>query len=114
MNDVIETTKNVQLREQDLAKLRQIFSRFPWVSEVRVFGSRAKGNARRASDVDLCVSAPGVRPTVWSELIEALDEAPIIYELEVLRMDQLSQGDFLYKILREGVVIYTKQPPSKP
>ena len=46
------------LRERDLAWLRQTFQRFPWIGEVRVFGSRATGTARRASDIDLAISAP--------------------------------------------------------
>ncbi len=41
------------LRDQDLAVLRRTFHRFPCVREVRLFGSRATGQARRASDIDL-------------------------------------------------------------
>ena len=64
------------LRGQDLAVLRRTFRRFPGVREVRLFGSRATGHARRASDVDLAISAPDATAGQWLELTEALDEAP--------------------------------------
>lgn len=46
------------LREVDLERLRAVFRRFPEVRRVLVFGSRATGTAKRASDVDLAVEAP--------------------------------------------------------
>lgn len=50
--------KPLALRDKDLAILRGAFRLFPSVREVRVFGSRATGHARRASDLDLAISAP--------------------------------------------------------
>lgn len=94
------------LRERDLAWLRQTFHRFPWVSEVRVFGSRATGTARRASDIDLAISAPEATPNQWQHLIETLESAPIIYELDVVRIDQTHNPRLNEKILREGLRIY--------
>jgi uncharacterized protein len=94
------------LRDQDLAVLRRTFRRFPCVREVRLFGSRATGHARRASDVDLAISAPDATAGQWLELIEALDEAPIIYELDILRADQTNNPRLNDRIDREGVPIY--------
>ena len=94
------------LRERDLSWLRQTFHRFPWVSEVRVFGSRATGTARRSSDIDLAISAPEATPNQWQHLVETLESAPIIYELDVVRIDQTLNPRLNEKILREGLRIY--------
>jgi predicted nucleotidyltransferase len=96
----------VDVRAQDLEVLRALFERFPSVREVRVFGSRATGRARRASDIDLAIDAPEAAPAEWGALREALDEAPIIFELDVVRRDTLASPRLLEKIAREGVVIY--------
>src|SRR5437870_5568290 len=102
--------KTLALRDQDLAVLRRTFHRFPYVREARIFGSRATGNARRASDIDLAISAPDATAGQWLELTEALDEAPIIYELDVVRTERINNARLLEKIAREGVPICPDRP----
>jgi len=94
------------LRDQDLAALRRTFRRFPCVREVRLFGSRATGHARRASDIDLAISAPDATAGEWLDLTDALDEAPIIYEFDVVRTERAHNPRLIEKIAREGVPIY--------
>jgi len=98
--------KTFALRDQDLAVLRRTFSRFPCVREVRLFGSRATGHARRASDIDLAISAPDATADQWLELTDALDEAPIIYEVDIVRTERAHNPQLLERIAREGVPIY--------
>lgn len=98
--------KPLALRERDLAMLRRTFRRFPCVREVRLFGSRATGHARRASDIDLAISAPDATADEWLALTDALDEAPIIYEFDLVRTERAHNPRLLEKIAREGVPIY--------
>ena len=94
------------IRDQDLAALRRTFRRFPYVREVRIFGSRATGHARRASDIDLAISAPDATADQWLELAEAVEAAPIIYELDLVHLERTYNPRLLEKIKREGVPIY--------
>lgn len=96
----------VDLREKDLKTLQNAFRQFPSVREVRIYGSRATGHARRASDIDLAIFAPGIRPMEWSDLCEALENAPIIYEIDIVRPDKLPEGRLKEKIARESIPIY--------
>lgn len=96
----------VDLRDRDLATLRHTFRRFPSIREVRLFGSRATGHARRASDIDLAVSAPNITTEEWLRFTDALDELPIIYELDVIRAERLDNPRLIEKIAQEGVPIY--------
>ena len=98
--------KTIALRPRDLAVLRHTFRRFPCVREVRLFGSRATGTARRASDIDLAISAPDATAEQWLELTDVLEEAPIIYEFDVVRTERAHNPRLLEKIAREGVPIY--------
>ena len=102
--------KPLALRDQDLSVLRRTFRRFPFVREVRLFGSRATGHARRASDIDLAISAPDATADQWLELTDALCEAPIIYEFDVVRTERAHNPRLLEKITREGVPIYPEEP----
>jgi predicted nucleotidyltransferase len=100
------TMKTLSLRDKDLTTLRHTFRRFPAVLQVRVFGSRATGQARRASDIDLAVSAPRATPREWAEIRDALENAPIIYELDVVRPEQTDNPRLKEKIEREGIIIH--------
>ncbi len=104
--------KTPALRARDLAVLVRTFERFPCVREVRVFGSRATGHARRASDIDLAISAPDATADQWLEMTEALDEAPIIYEFDVVRPERTHNPRLMEKIAREGLPIYPKPKPT--
>jgi hypothetical protein len=101
--------KTLALREKDLAVLRGAFQRFPAVREVRVFGSRATGQARRASDLDLAIFAPEATPAEWGDLCEALENAPLIYELDLVRPEQTASKRLKEKIQREGIAIYPQE-----
>ena len=96
----------IDLRPKDLETLRVLFGRFPKVREVVLFGSRATGTARRASDIDLAVAAPDASADEWLALREAIDDAPIIYEFDVVRREALASETLRRAIDREGVRIY--------
>lgn len=100
---------SVDLREKDFDVLRLIFLRFPSVRSVRIFGSRARGVARRASDLDLAVIAPGISDREWSELRHALDEAPLIYNLDIVRFDALKDQKLRARIEADGVEVFVRR-----
>ena len=105
--------KTLAIRDQDLAVLRHTFGRFPWVREVRLFGSRATGHARRASDIDLAISAPDATADQWLELTDAIEETPIIFEFDVVRTERIDNTRLMEKLAREGVPIYPESTPQE-
>lgn len=101
--------KAVSLRDKDRAVLVSTFRRFPSVHEVRVFGSRATGEASRASDLDLAIFAPEATAAEWADLCEALENAPLIYELDVVRPERTTNERLRAKIEREGTRVYPEE-----
>jgi uncharacterized protein len=106
------TRKPLALRDKDLAALRGTLRRFPAVREVRVFGSRATGHARRASDLDLAIFAPQATSIEWAEICEALENAPLIYQLDLVRAEQTTSDRLKEKIESEGIAIYPEATVS--
>jgi predicted nucleotidyltransferase len=100
------------LRAKDLDILRSTFRHFSFVQEVRVFGSRANGVARRSSDLDLAVSSPEATPAEWAELCHALENTPIIYALDIVRPEQIGNERLRARIALEGVMIYPENGES--
>lgn len=45
----------------------------------------------------------------WSDLCEAIENAPIIYEIDLVRPDLLPEGPLKEKIARESIAIYVAE-----
>jgi len=50
------------------ADLACVFARYPAVTQVLIFGSRAKGTWKPGSDIDLAVVAPGMSDLEFARL----------------------------------------------
>jgi predicted nucleotidyltransferase len=50
------TTLRVDLAKHELSAIARWAEQTPWIFEIRLFGSRAKGTARPDSDIDLAVT----------------------------------------------------------
>jgi predicted nucleotidyltransferase len=50
------TTPHVDLAKHELSAIARWAEQTPWISEIRLFGSRAKGTAHPDSDIDLAVT----------------------------------------------------------
>jgi len=44
------------LLKNDLIKICRVFQQFPQIHKVIIFGSRAKGNFRSSSDIDMTIA----------------------------------------------------------
>ncbi|HMX53719.1 MAG TPA: nucleotidyltransferase domain-containing protein, partial [Plasticicumulans sp.] len=80
------------LSAEILEWLRTVFARYPGIERVLVFGSRAKGTYRNASDIDLAVLAPGMDDETFAQLWNDLDDLPLVFTLDVLHWDRLPAG----------------------
>jgi hypothetical protein len=77
-------------------------------------GSSAPGPpapSGRASDLDLAVSAPAADRRQWADLCAALEEAPLIYELDVVRVERAASPRRQEKIARDGVRVFPVDAP---
>lgn len=71
---------------------------------VYLFGSRARGTGRRASDVDVAVEPVEPLPLgVLAELREALDESTVPYRVEIVDLSAADEA-FCARVKREGVL----------
>jgi hypothetical protein len=49
---------------------------------------------------------PGASPAEWADTRDAVENAQLIYELDVVRPERTANARLKDKIAREGVVIY--------
>ena len=70
--------------------LRQVFAHYPDIHQVLIFGSRAKGNYKDGSDIDLDVIAPGMSDSTFTQLWNEIDALPLVFKVDLLHWDRLS------------------------
>lgn len=91
------------LSEDTLELITGCLRQFPEIAWVKIYGSRAKGNYQRGSDIDLAFSSP---TDCSAELREALDELPTPYMFDVTHYETLRHAGLKEHIDRVGVVFY--------
>ena len=91
----------------------RVFERYPQIHRVLIFGSRAKGNARPGSDIDLAVLAPQMTDLEFAQLWNAIDDLPLVFKVDLLHWDRLANAPLKDKIRREGRLFYEPAPGHK-
>lgn len=76
---------------------------YPEIARVRVFGSRAKGNYRPASDIDLCLDAPALSASRCLELENRLGDLLLPWKIDLLVREEIDNPALLERIERVGV-----------
>ena len=61
---------NFGLEQIDFNEILEIITQFPEISKVIVFGSRAKGNHKKGSDVDLAILGKNITQNTLLKLSE--------------------------------------------
>ena len=96
------------LNADELSQLQALFSFYPEVRKVILFGSRAKGTARKNSDIDLAVDGIENFLSIESLSME-LDELSLPYRFDLQAMSTIKNYSLLEHIERVGIVIYQGQ-----
>ena len=89
-----------------VARMRTVFSAHPSIEQVLLFGSRAKGNYKRGSDIDLAIFGPCSGSELGTIAWE-LDDLLLPWEIDLLQFDTIDNADLRDHILRVGQVFYT-------
>ncbi len=97
------------LTERDVKTITDAFAAFPEIKEVVLFGSRAKGNFRKGSDIDLAVMNAEVSPKVITALISRFQESSLPYRVDLVYFPELTNPDLMDHIRRVGIRIYKKE-----
>jgi predicted nucleotidyltransferase len=97
------------LPSDTLARMQTVFAHYPQVEKVLIYGSRAKGNFRPGSDIDLTLVGSELDSSVLDRILVELDEINTPYLLDVSLFDQIGSEDLLNHIERVGEVFYQKE-----
>lgn len=101
------------LTEIDIKRITAALKQFPEIEDAVIFGSRAKGTYKKASDVDLAIKGRTVTPETIQRLNFLLnEELPLPYFFDVVHYEALENRLFVEHIDRVGKSITLFDSPS--
>lgn len=96
------------LSENTIKEMAGVFSRYPEIKEVIIYGSRAKGNFREGSDIDLTLKGELLTEEICSKIWLDLDELELVYLIDLSLLKSLSSDSLGQHIERNGKIFYKK------
>ncbi len=97
------------LKESTIQKICAVFARYPQVEQAILYGSRAKGNFKNGSDIDLTLlGGDDLTLKVLYRMMDDLDELLLPYTIDLSIFKHISDPDLIDHIRRVGVVFYQK------
>jgi len=96
------------LPDDTIRMFHSVFVRYPEVEEVIIYGSRAKGNYREGSDIDITLIGPqlteDIRSSIWLDLDDL--NHPYLFDLSIF--ENLNSENLKDHIRRVGKTFYLK------
>ena len=107
------------LKPETINKIQTVFASFPEIEEAVLYGSRAKGNYKPGSDIDLTLKTSKhiAKQSIDLSLTKvslALDELELPYSIDLSNYKNINNTDLIAHINRVGTTFYKKehQPPE--
>ena len=85
-----------------------MLSGFPEVDNAVLYGSRAKGNFKQGSDIDLTLYGSALSLKTLLKIESDLDELLLPYKIDLSLFEHIADPDVIDHIRRVGVVFYEK------
>jgi predicted nucleotidyltransferase len=105
--------KPLKSNEELIRATVEVIKEFLPDAVVIVYGSRAKGNYRPNSDLDVAILTDGEVPApLMAQIREKLDELPTLVSFDLVDLNTVSES-FKKVILKEGKVVYDGRGEKK-
>jgi len=90
-------------------EIRAVFRRHLQVQRATLFGSRAKGNFKEGSDIDLALEGDALEGRHLATMLGELEETLIPQKVDLLLKKTLRHQELMDHIERVGVVFYDRE-----
>jgi predicted nucleotidyltransferase len=98
---VLRTGLSPQITESIKAEVK----RFPEVRAAYLFGSRARGDFRDQSDIDIAIDAPTMTASHFAQLWNAIDSLPIAFPLDCVWLQAMPASPLKSMVQRDAVAL---------
>jgi uncharacterized protein len=96
------------LKENVIQRINAVLARYPQVEKAILYGSRAKGNYKNGSDIDLTLHGVDLNLNVIYKILDDLDELLLPYTIDLSIFNKIDDPDVIEHIQRVGITFYDK------
>ncbi len=97
------------LSDKEFDEMTAIFSKCKNLEKVILYGSRAKGNYKKFSDVDITLEGDNLTLADLFQIQDLLYESDLPYMYDVSIFSSITNPDLIDHIRRRGVVIWERK-----
>jgi uncharacterized protein len=101
------------LKEETIQKIQKVFEAFSQVDKAILYGSRAKGNFKPGSDIDLTLKGENLNVSVINKISLQLDDLYLPYTFDLSVYDHIDNKELLDHIARVGFEFYNRDRNRK-
>ncbi|WP_346200775.1 nucleotidyltransferase domain-containing protein [Caldifermentibacillus hisashii] len=102
------------LLEKDMDYILKALKQFDEIDRAILYGSRAMGNYKKGSDVDIAIQGEKVTKKTIFELDDLLNEVyPLPYFFDIVHFEKLTNQNLIDHIEKNGKVLYVRNEVSK-
>ena len=96
------------LKETHINAIQSVFKNHSSIVKAVLYGSRAKGNYRNGSDIDITLIGENLDLSTLLRIENELDELFLPYKIDVSIFHKIENPDLIEHINRVGIVFYEK------
>ncbi|MDE0682850.1 MAG: nucleotidyltransferase domain-containing protein [Candidatus Poribacteria bacterium] len=97
------------LSARTLQKIRDVLVRYPQVEEAVLYGSRARGDYKNGSDIDLTLRGNvELTHTILSQIANDLDDQLLPYSVDLSIFKNIRNSEMIEQVEQVGVALYKK------
>lgn len=96
------------LTENTIEQINSIFVKHPSIEQVIVYGSRAKGNYKTGSDLDLTICSTELNQRLLLQIMTELDDLLLPYSIDLSIYQQIDNPNLIQHIQRIGMIFYQR------
>jgi predicted nucleotidyltransferase len=97
------------LKEKTIQKIHAVFAKYPCVDKVIIYGSRATGNYKNGSDIDLTFVGNTISDQDMANIYVELDDLLTPYSFDLSLYAQIENPDLIDHIDRVGKIFYQQK-----
>ena len=96
------------LSQQTNSRLYSLFNKYQCIDKVILYGSRAKGNYEKFSDVDITLIGSTITKDTLRDIIFDIDDLLLPYSFDISIYSEIRNPDVVDHINRVGKVLYER------
>lgn len=101
------------LSDKTIEAIKSVFQQFPEIQRVILYGSRAKGNYRTGSDIDLTMVGTQIEFATLLTIETLIDDLLLPYKIDLSIYHKIESRELLDHIDNKGITFYVSASPAR-